>query len=72
MNPLIVIGIGVGLVTWGFKQIARHPEKPLTAVDKGGTVKPDNAKDMPEPKIDDNEKANIDNSSSESGSVDTV
>jgi hypothetical protein len=66
MNPLLILGgailIGLGIM----------PKKELTEVEKGDTVKSDNAKDVPEPETTDNEKTDIDNSNSESGGVDSV
>jgi hypothetical protein len=66
MNPLLILGgailIGLGIM----------PKKELTKAEKDDTVKSDNAKGVPEPEIDDNEKTNLDNSDSESGGVDTV
>ena len=38
MNPLIIIGIGAGLLTWGIKTISNKPEKDLTPPKKADTV----------------------------------
>lgn len=67
-HPLIAIG--AFLIGWGLYTPKKESEnKTLTDSPNSDTVEPDNAKDVPEPE---NEKANIDNSNSESGGVDRI